>query len=124
VYDEDGRIINEPNSLYQFGDGLSRLLNNFERFLADRKPAVYTAFQRVNSDEEWEDEPHPMQLVVHCTDPHPQIVLEFHKVLKRFFPDDEDVYELLDIVIKMDPRRVEDATERRDCEEFQDCLFA
>lgn len=123
-YDDDGRILHEPHAVYQFGNEFSRFLNDFERFIADRKPRIYEAFQRVNSDEEWDDEDsHAVQLVLHCTDPHPQLVLEVRKVLKRYF-DDEDLYELVDITIKMDPRRVEDAQDRKNCEKFQADLFA
>lgn len=122
-YDEDGRIASEPYMLCQFGNDFSYLLDSLERFLAGHKQQIYNTFQRVNSDEDWEDEREPIKLVLHCINPYPQVVLEVGKVLKRY-SDDEDLYELVDIVIKMDPRRVEDAEERQKCEKFQADLFA
>ncbi len=123
-YDDDGRMMSEPHTCYQFGDSFDSLLTSVERTLVSLKSHIMRTFDSINGPGYHDDEDvQPKNLVIHCHNPQPQAVKEIEKLLHRYFRD-SDVYELADITIKINPERFHYANSSSKCKEFQDNLFA
>jgi hypothetical protein len=127
-FDEDGSTLHEAICIYQWDSTLEDFLRRVEEWLSRNRERIQRLFIKINDDTiDDSDVERPFDLVLYCQKTgHPQVVLEFRKLLKRFFPDTPDLYEVLDVTISIDPNRLRgDFYEiAEDCERFQQDLFA